>query len=390
MSTQTLQPAFVTFRPSSFRGSRSPALHSSGPLRILTTLAEVDRIAEDWRALEGDAPETNGFQSFDWCRAWMHANGPDSDDCWRIVTLREKGRLVGLWPLQREFVFGARVLRWLGEPWTQYGDVLAMPGPDRMRQLGLVWDEIRTWRDVDLLKLGRLRAGSIAAALPALDPLEAVHCEGAPFVDLLRSGKNALKSKRLRARRRKLEEMGAVRFEIVTDPAFRRACVRDAIALKRAWLDARNLTSTGMWHRGLDMLMDELASSETLVIGRLAVGEETAALELGLHGNGAFRSLLGCHDPKFANGSPGHLLIGHMIEWCVASGCRTYDLMLPADTYKSQWANDCVSVADHAVPMNWRGSLIASAYRMRPALKAAYHRLPQSIRRLPAVVSPNS
>ena len=120
------------------------------------------------------------------------------------------------------------------------------------------------------------------------------------------------------------------------------------------------------------------------MIGRLRVGEEVAALELGFRANRTFRSLLGSHDERFAQGSPGHQLIGHMVEWCRAERLAAYDLMVPADAYKRQWANDEMVVHDHLVSIRWRGRLARAWYLGRPRLKRMYLRLPEPLRRLVA------
>lgn len=377
MSIQMLQPAFATFP------LRRSVANASSPARtrrvdVLRTLADIEAIEHDWRALEAATPEASGFQSFDWCHAWMQAAQADAQ--WRIVAVRDGAELVALWPLECSRFFGARVVRWLGEPWTQYGDVLVVDDRSRRNRLAAAWREIASWTDVDLVKLGRVRADAALSALPGFAGRAIVHCEWAPFIDLQRA--RPAPSKGLRARRRKLEAMGPVRFEILTKPSPRRACVAQAIAFKEAWLRSRGLPSSGLSHASLDALMASLANSETLVIGALKVGEDVAALELGLRTNGAFRSLLGSHDERFAQGSPGHQLIGHVADWCRAEGLKAYDLMVPADTYKRQWSNDEIAVDDHLMAMRLRGQLAATWYRSRPQVKRFYLRLPERLRHL--------
>ena len=378
MSIQILQPAFATFQlRRSVAEASAPA--STRRIEVLRTLAAIEAIEDDWRALEAATPEATGFQSYDWCRAWIQA-ATQTDPCWRIVAVRDGAHLVALWPLECSRFLGARVVRWLGEPWTQYGDVLVADDRFRRNHLAAAWREIASWTDVDLVKLGRVRADAALSALPGFTAQTIIHREWAPFVDLVRPRPGA--SKGLRARGRKLEAMGSVRFEIVTASGARLACVKQAVAFKEAWLRSRGLPSTGLSHASLGALMASLADSDTLVIGRLTVGDEVAALELGLRTNGAFRSLLGSHDERFARGSPGHQLIGHMADWCRSKGLKTYDLMVPADDYKRQWSNDEIVVADHLISMRVRGQLAATWFRSRPRLKRLYLQLPEQLRQL--------
>ena len=380
MSILMLRPAFATFRPRSSAADREPAAFARR-IDILRSVADIEAIESEWRALEAATPEATGFQSFDWCRSWMRADA-DGRDRWRIVAVRDGARLVALWPLQRDRMLGARVVRWLGEPWTQYGDVLVADDRFRLQHLATAWREIASWTDVDLVKLGRVRVDSALSALPGLSGRTIVHREGAPFIDLSRQ--RPTPSKGLRARRRKLEAMGPVRFDIVTGAAERQDSVAQAVAFKAAWLRSRGLASSGLSHASLDALMASLADTESLVIGRLRVGDAVAALELGFRANRTFRSLLGSHDERFAQGSPGHQLIGHMVDWCRADGLAAYDLMVPADAYKRQWANDEMIVHDHLVSTRWRGRLARAWYESRPHLKRLYLRLPERMRQLAA------
>ena len=91
----------------------SPAL----AVEVAATLSAIDALAAEWVELEQATPEATGFQSYAWCRNWIEA-ARDSALQFRVVVLREKGRLCMLWPLQIESILGARVARWLGEPMT--------------------------------------------------------------------------------------------------------------------------------------------------------------------------------------------------------------------------------------------------------------------------------
>ena len=382
MSIQTLRPVFATFRsqpsPASVIGASSVCADIGLRVAVLGGVTDVETIAAEWRALESLTPEATGFQSADWCLSWMTAARTTSPR-WRIVTVREQGRLACVIPLEVSELLGARVVHWLGEPWTQYGDALVADDLLRARHLGAAWREVVGWRDVDVIKLGRVRADAAVRSLRALNEKTILATDVAPFVDL--GAPSTGKGKRLRARRRRLEAMGPVRFEIVGDPVERHASVGQAVALKRHWLHQRGLRSSGLSHPSLTGLLEGSTTSDALIIARLRVGDATAAFELGLVANGHFRSLLGAHDEAFAQGSPGHLLIGETIEWCRAQGLSAYDLMLPSDDYKRRWADSAIRVDDHMIVTRMRGLLASVWFRARPAIKRSYARLPERLRR---------
>jgi len=160
-------------------------LHPTGTVALVETLEEVLAVEADWRGLETRAPEATPFQGFDWCRAWIEATGAaGTPEALRIVTVRDRGRLVLLWPLAIRRLWGFRVANWLGEPLTQYGDALVEMSEDRARWLDAAWDEIRSWPDVDALELRRVRADAAVVVLPALSNHAGRRADSAPFLDL--------------------------------------------------------------------------------------------------------------------------------------------------------------------------------------------------------------
>ena len=95
---------------------------------------------------------------------------------------------------------------------------------------------------------------------------------------------------------------------------------------------------------------------------------------IGFRGGSAYRSLLGCFDLRFAEGSPGQALTARLIARCASEGLSAYDMLLPADPYKLEWTTGEVSVGARFLPTNLRGRLAAVALsRLRPfAKRAAY------------------
>lgn len=208
------------------------------PLRIeiAETLESVDALAGEWAALEAQTPEATGFQSYAWCRAWLQAVGVTRGCRPRVVTVWDDRRLVMLWPLQIEAAFGATIVRWIGEPMTQYGDALAGPGDDRAYWRDAVDAEFSRWNDVDLFAFTRLRADGVVAATTTAS-LNGDGFMAAPFVDLEFPVKPARRHrKRFERRARLLATFGPVRFAEVIDPAERARLARSAIAIKLGWL----------------------------------------------------------------------------------------------------------------------------------------------------------
>lgn len=329
------------------------------------TLAGVDALAAEWAALESATPEATGFQSVAWCRAWLAVAGERAEP--RILCLRDEGRLVMLLPLQIERRLGVSIARWIGEPMTQYGDALALPGAARAQWRAAALAEMARWRDVDLFALTRLRAcGVMADGSSAGEPL------AAPYVDL-----RALKPRRQKSverRIRKLEAYGPILLDEAESPAKRESLTRHALARKRAWLSGRGVYSAGLSNPASEDFLAALAREGFLRVNVLRVGGEIGAIDLGFVSGGVYRSLLGCYDERFAEGSPGQALTGRLIARCAKEGLSVYDMLLPADAYKLAWATGETRIGARFVATSVKGRVAAFALaRLRPLAKRVAH-----------------
>lgn len=339
------------------------------PCRALCidTLNGVEALGPEWNALERETSEATGFQSFVWCSTWLRLSGPGVAP--RIICVREGERLVYLLPLQIERRFGVAVARWIGEPMTQYGDALALPGERRTHWRRLAEAEMARWRDVDLVALTRLRAdGVLTEGVPASETL------AAPYADL--AGWKPRRRKSLERRMRRLDAMGPVALVEAATPERRETLARHGVSLKRLWLRSKGFYSAGLSHPVSGDFIASLARDGFLRVNALTVGDETVALDLGFLSGGAYRSLLGCFDLRFAEGSPGQALTARLIARCAADGLSTYDMLLPADPYKLEWSTGEVQIGARFLPMNAKGRVAAFALsRLRPLAKRALHAL---------------
>ncbi len=90
------------------------------------TRAEFDALEDEWNALFARAGQgTQLFQTFNWLWHWCNHF---VDGCpgtrLSVVTARRHGRLVLVWPLVSERAGLLTRLSWMGEPVSQYGDVV--------------------------------------------------------------------------------------------------------------------------------------------------------------------------------------------------------------------------------------------------------------------------
>ncbi|KAB2847286.1 MAG: GNAT family N-acetyltransferase [Hyphomicrobiaceae bacterium] len=409
MSGIELHPAsgrigFVAADGSAARAPETPSADYAPfavKLGVVFTRGGFDALEAEWKELEGRVDAAHQvFQSFNWSWHWCNHYLPKAGGgkpCLElaVVTGRMSGRLVMVWPLVLEHVIGLRILRWLGEPVSQYGDALVEHGPHRHELLAAGYDFALRRLAPDVVHLANVRADAVAAPLLQAEDVSVIAAGRAPFNDLQAYAsycdfEKALAGKDKKSRRRhrrRLGEKGAVRAEIMAEGAEARAFAARAVRMKREWLEARGLSSRAFADNRIEAFMAEVAGDERRPvgcrIGVLTCAGQTTAIEIVFRNAAHAVSHIKVYAPEFEMHGPGHLLTEDLIQSIFYEGAATYDLMAPDAAYKWIWADQSVPVREHALARTRRGRLYVSLYlkRMRPKLKAALGKLPMSVRR---------
>ena len=353
---------------------------------------DIYPLEEGWRALEQRASGASIFQTCDWCRAWISATeSAGAPEEVRILTIRAGQDIILIWPFAIRRFGKARILHTLGEPASQYSDVLVCPQYNSTQLIEKAWYYIRSWDDIDVIELRRVREG---AALAGLGGLEAYRVPGsnaeAPCVDFSKlegcdpAGERSSRSRNsLRRHERHLSQHGAVSFSLIRDVAHQRRAVAEVAMLKRAWMQDKAMVSAGYAHPANASFIDRLASEGLLCGAQLCVGSDTAAIELGMQRGGVYWSLIQSYDLRFAKHAPGRLLFRDFLAACPDLGIRHFDFLAPAHKHKAELSTGAEPIADYIVPKTIRGRAVAAYLgRLRPALKDLYGLLPVGARRL--------
>ncbi len=378
--------------------TRLPQVASALDFAVISTREGFDALEADWNDLFARAGRSAQlFQAFNWNWHWANhfiGNGRGRTRL-AVVTARRDGRLVMVWPLVLERRAGLRVLAWMGEPISQYGDVLAEDGPLQLEWLHQSWRFINTTLKPDLARLNKTRADSVVA--PLLVELGAMSTQQleAPYLDLAsaptfedyaeRYPSKARKNRRRLARR--LEEQGVSRFIELAEGPEAAKIAGQAIEIKRVWLQEKGLVSPAL-NDPRTMAFFQAAAADTqrptkIRVAVLMCGETVAAVEIGFACRDRIAIHVMAYDLAFDKAAAGILLLEHMIETSLVSGFAVYDLMAPGDGYKKEWADGAVRVDDFAVPTTLLGTIFARTYLgfARPRLKAAVAKIPLSTRR---------
>ena len=131
---------------------------------IVEDITGLEALENDWNALFARCAHCfHVFQSFNWCWHWSKvflprgSNGSDYPKL-NILTIRDRDRLVSVWPMVVTPLAGQKCLNWLGAPVSQYGDVLIEDRPDAEEILRSGLDYLRKKSKVDLLQFWKVRS----------------------------------------------------------------------------------------------------------------------------------------------------------------------------------------------------------------------------------------
>ena len=372
----------------------APSYSSAGPATAYATIDTVEGLAAletDWNELFSRAGHSAQiFQQYNWCHHWARHFLPGQRQCrLAIVTGRENGRLVTLWPLVMTRRAGLSELSWLGRPVSQYGDVLIEAGPQRQALLRDGWRFITKALKPDFARLVKTRADSTVAPLLAELGARTTQTMSAPYLDLksepswvtfeARYGSKALRNRRRQFRR--LEERGPVSFNQYSQGPQAAALAREAVLLKRAWLAAKGLVSPAITNdRTLEFfatVASDTAWPSGVRVFALSCGGEQAAIGIGFVCGDRIAVHIIVYALAYQKAAAGALLLERSMKASLEAGIGVYDMLAPGGGYKTEWTNDGVGVHDFALALSPAGRIYVRGYLefVRPQLKLLATRL---------------
>jgi CelD/BcsL family acetyltransferase involved in cellulose biosynthesis len=370
-------------------------------LSLIRDVAGLEALAADWTALfERSARPHHYFQSYAWNWHWAQTYlGADQRSGARcpiaILAGRRNGQLVTLWPMVLQRHAGLRELAWMGEPVSQYGDVLidsALADHETVLRNG--WAFLcRTLRP-DVARLRKVRDD--ATVRPLLATLAAVKSSQleAPFIDLTQYADYAAYESRFSSRLRKnrqrqmrrLQEVGPVTFKHLDQGAEASRFAGIGIEIKRRWLIDRGHVSPALADVRMSRFMTAVAADNChptgTRVGVLLAGEAPAAIQIGfVTGRTQILHVI-AYDQPFEKMAAGVHHLEEAVRRAMKEGLTRIDLLAPKAEYKVEWADGAVGVVDYALGLSVRGRLYARVYLgfVRTRLKAAIERLPQRVR----------
>ena len=370
-------------------------------LEVVRDFAAFEALENDWNSLFQRAGQCHQlFQTYSWnwhwCQSYLVPDGADSDLKLSVVVGRRDGRVVMIWPLITKRHMGVGYICWMGAPVSQYSDVIIEDAPEKMDWMNASWRFICADLAGDMVCIPKVREDSVLWALLQQLGVRPDQETEAPYADLAKAGTydvyasrfSSRQRKNRRRQRRRLSEHGEISFEVLKKGPAAAAAAQQAIDMKRLWLEKQALVSKAFSDRRIDAFFSSaLASGERPAgceVGVLKVGDETAAIEIGVACNGRLASHICVYslDQKFVQSGAGGIVTDDTIRHCLDGDIDTFDLMAPADPYKYEWTDAAVKVCDYAVPLTSRGHAYAALGACTYAAKAAFETAPQRLRRV--------
>jgi CelD/BcsL family acetyltransferase involved in cellulose biosynthesis len=377
-------------------GGGSPWCHAKlpadGHLALVTTASGIDFLETGWRALERDHGKPhNVFQSFNWVKNWVGAYA-DPGITPVVLTGHRNGRLVFVWPLMTVRIGPTRVLRWLSEPLAQYGDVLIDSSEDLAGWCTAVLELLSARRTADVLWLRHIRDDAAIKPYAIANFHDARLTEHAPFLALSAFADDAAYDNRYsssqRKRRKKIrkaleDDFGPVSFEVLPPGEILDATIVQAVREKSQWVDDRGRHNSILGCTRLPKFLSAMARASAgarLVATCLKAGGQPVSWELGLRSGNTHFAFITSHVNSLTDYSAARLHMDQSQRLALAEGVAVFDLMVPNDEYKQSWSSAVTATNDFHMPLSKAGWAFGRLYleALRPVLRAAYYRLPES------------
>lgn len=368
-------------------------------MSLVTTKEAFAALEDEWNGLfERAGRSTQLFQTFNWLWHWAnHFTGPENHAAGElaIVTGWRNGRLVLVCPFVKSQERSIKRLAFMGDPVSQYGDILVESGPHAEADIAAAWAFAVRETRVDLVRLRKVRADAAIAPFLLRSGAIATDPQVAPYVAFEgctdyavfedRYSKNARRNRKRQLRR--LHDRGPTTFDRLTHGPATSDEISHAIALKKVWLKERGLVSAALADPRTEAFFRDCVAGGPRHAGvEVAVvrsNGEAAAYEVTVVCKDRIAIHIIAYDHAFEKTGAGSLLMEDSIKRACESGYATFDLLAPAGGYKFDWTDRSLPVADYAVGLTWLGSLYARIClkHLRPAIKHLVEHMPVALRR---------
>jgi len=331
---------------SSLPSATLPVIISDLETAVISDPAAFEGLAEDWGMLFDRCLEPSPFQSFTWNQVtWRHCSEGAS---LAVITVREKGRLVGVGPFVTRRRLGVEHIYPIGFDQFAYLGPLVLQGRDDVAQAIATAFADRFPRGLLHIPYFQCRDEGLAVMLARLSTLgwnscswarNVCHylCESEGYEKFLAT-KSSKARYNLKRERKKLEEAGAVEIRLCQGAEIDEHVVERVAAIqKRSWLFRRGQEPLGSpYYRELLPALGRLHLADVYLMTH---GGKDVAFVLNYHsGRENICSCVG-FDEALAQLSPGKVMMNSVVQTILDRGDHVLDFLFGDAEYKQFWAN---------------------------------------------------
>jgi CelD/BcsL family acetyltransferase involved in cellulose biosynthesis len=305
-----------------------------------------------WKGLEPCA-EHHAFQAYEWSKFWQETIGGPVFGIkpWIGVVLDASDQPKIIFPLGLRRQHGIRILEFLGGAQGDYlGPLIHADWMPNAENIGAAWDlTSKKSPKHDVRHFAKLPAQWGGGKNPLVEMWRAGFQDNAysaslpaTFSDFEAGLRTKLKADTKRQRKR-LAELGVLKFEVVENDAGWTSGVEAMIEQKRE--RCRNMgvpdifseNSVQQFYREIPRSFGPDGRAHLSV---LKLNNEILATHWGAIYRDRFYFLM----PTFAGGkwgtySVGRLLLERLVEWCIQNKLKLFDFTIGGEDYKKDWCN---------------------------------------------------
>ncbi len=360
---------------SSLPSATLPVITTDLETTFVTDQAVFEALADDWGGLFDSCPTLTPFQSFVWNQVWWrHSRGVYS---LAVITVREKGKLVGVGPFVTECRLGIERIYPIGFDQFAYLGPLVLAGRDDVAQAIATAFAARFPRGLLHIPYFQCRDESLAVMLVRLNTLGWSSCSWARNIchylcetqgyEKLLATKSGKARYNLKRERRKLEEIGPVEIRLYQGAELDEQVVERVAAIqKRSWLFRRGQEPLGSpYYRELLPALGRLHLADVYLMTH---GGKDVAFVLNFRKDR--ENICSCvgFDEALAQLSPGKILMNSVAKTILDRGDHVLDFLFGDAEYKQFWASRSKFAMELVV---WKG-VAANVHSWFPARLRAW------------------
>lgn len=295
-------------------------------VRVLTEPREIWALRPAWDALWRRADGNYAQASASCLSAWRHIAARRGGRL-HVVAGFEGGVLVAIWPLLRRRMALWHVLYQLGPMAAEFSDVLVDNDAHRDARVAAIWRCVRTQGRADMIMLPFVKSTTALGALLAAAGLAgAMEADIAPYVawqtrdsweqyyaTLSASGRKVQNKKR-----RQLQGLGELRFEVVRDPQRLPALIEWLLQQKRVWAGRAGKRGPWLSSRHYERFLVQLATEPDVGAGfmfLLTLDGEPIAAQFAMEGERHIDWIIAGFSAALAGHSPGMVLNEYCLRY---------------------------------------------------------------------------